>query len=123
MALVDSTIYLVSPAFFQNVLMKDAAFLLAVYSDAITKMHKLMANNQLKNESVEERLLGYLISQTTSRIYVTHKDIAFELHSAREVISRKLKEYEQYGWVALGKGKIEIIDILALEKEYRKVKR
>ncbi|MCH4284915.1 MULTISPECIES: Crp/Fnr family transcriptional regulator [Bacillota] len=123
MALVDSTIYLVSPAFFQNVLMKDAAFLLAVYSDAITKMHKLMANNQLKNESVEERLLGYLISQTTSRIYVTHKDIAFELHSAREVISRKLKEYEQYGWVVLGKGKIEIIDILALEKEYRKVKR
>lgn len=123
MALVDSDIYLVPSTMFQNVLMKDANFLLEVYSDAITKMHKLMANNQLKNESVEERLLGYLIAQKTSRIYVTHKDIAFELHSAREVISRKLKEYEQYGWVTLSKGKIEIIDRLSLEKEYRKVKR
>lgn len=123
MALMDSRIYLISPAFFQNVLMKDTDFLRAVYCDAISKMHKLMDNNQLKNESVEERLLGYLIKQPSARMYTTHKDIAFELHSAREVISRKLKEYEQYGWVALGKGKIEIKNCTALENEYRKVKR
>ena len=38
----------------------------------------------------------------------THSQIAVELGSAREVISRILKDFEHYGYVTLGRGRIEV---------------
>ncbi len=43
-------------------------------------------------------------------IEMTHAQIAMELGSAREVISRLLKEFERRGLVALGRGRIEVRD-------------
>ena len=42
--------------------------------------------------------------------------MADELGTAREVVSRQLKRYEQKGWVALGRGHVEISNRAALEK-------
>ena len=39
---------------------------------------------------------------------MTHNDLAFELDSAREVVSRKLKDLERQGYLKLGRGKIQI---------------
>ena len=39
----------------------------------------------------------------------THSELAFELDSAREVVSRKLKELEKEGYINLSRGKIAII--------------
>lgn len=123
MAFIDSTIYMVPSSLFTNVLLKEPVFLQSVYQDAVKKLHLMMKNNELKYMSVEERLLDYLLKQNSSVLYTTHKDIAFMLHSAREVISRKLKEYEQRGWISLKKGKILLLDKEALQTELGKVKR
>ena len=48
-------------------------------------------------------------------IHLTHQALASELGTAREVISRQLKEFERKGWVKLHRGSIEIIDSSALE--------
>ena len=43
-------------------------------------------------------------------IAVTHQDLAEELGTAREVISRLLKGFERQNWVSLRRGHIEIVD-------------
>jgi CRP/FNR family transcriptional regulator len=42
--------------------------------------------------------------------------MADELGTAREVVSRQLKRFEQKGWVQLGRGHVEISNRIALEK-------
>ena len=45
----------------------------------------------------------------------THSEIASDLGSAREVISRTLKKFERYGFIRLHRGWIEITNITALK--------
>ena len=42
--------------------------------------------------------------------------MADELGTAREVVSRQLKRFEQKGWVTLGRGHVELTNRIALEK-------
>ena len=44
----------------------------------------------------------------------THQTLAVELGTAREVISRQLKEFERRGWVALSRGRVAVTDARAL---------
>jgi len=44
----------------------------------------------------------------------THYDLAVELGTAREVISRQLKEFERKGWIMLSRGQVKISDAEAL---------
>ena len=48
---------------------------------------------------------------------MTHEVLATELGTAREVISRLLKELELTGLVRLQRGSIEILDLKALSKK------
>jgi CRP/FNR family transcriptional regulator len=48
-------------------------------------------------------------------IRITHQEIAAELGSSREVISRILEDFSQKGWVEVGRGTVEILDINGLE--------
>ncbi|MGB0659650.1 MAG: Crp/Fnr family transcriptional regulator [Mangrovicoccus sp.] len=48
-------------------------------------------------------------------VKATHADLAKELGTAREVISRQLNEFQRRGWVALRRGVIELLDREALE--------
>lgn len=56
---------------------------------------------------MDRRLAQFLLKQGR-RVYATHQDIAVELGSAREVISRLLKDFERRGWVSLRRGQIEV---------------
>ncbi|HKJ83095.1 MAG TPA: Crp/Fnr family transcriptional regulator [Mariprofundaceae bacterium] len=50
---------------------------------------------------------------------VTHQEIAAELGTAREVVSRVLKDFERHGWLKLHRGKIEILDVEAIKETAR----
>lgn len=64
------------------------------------------------------RLARYLLKQAESgsRINITHQALATELGSAREVISRQLKELERTGMVTLQRGCIQLQDMDALKQ-------
>jgi len=67
----------------------------------------LVGNITFKKTS--DRLKDFLITKTangTYPLYSTHEAIASELGTAREVISRLLKEMEGKGMVSLSRGKI-----------------
>lgn len=62
-------------------------------------------------KSLDERLLYYLKNQTTQlntfQLNITHQEIANDLNSSREVISRLLKKIEQRGDLKLHRNYIE----------------
>lgn len=67
----------------------------------------LVENITFKRTS--DRLMDYIISKTAGGVYpvyATHEKIASDLGTAREVISRLLKEMESKGIVSLSRGKI-----------------
>ena len=63
--------------------------------------------------NMDDRLLKYLKDKTESSgdatINSTHQDIAYELNSSREVISRLLKKLENKGGVKLSRNKVEVL--------------
>lgn len=63
--------------------------------------------------NMDERLLSYLDknveAQGSRTIQTSHQEIAYELNTSREVISRLLKKLEQRGKVKLARNKIEVL--------------
>ena len=65
------------------------------------------------------RLARLLVRQAGSRggvVELTHEQLGAELGTAREVVSRQLKEFERRGFVRLGRGRVEVRDAGALEE-------
>ncbi|MFF0830928.1 helix-turn-helix domain-containing protein [Brevibacillus sp. NPDC003359] len=48
-------------------------------------------------------------TDSRNHLSITHEAISIELGTAREVISRSLKEFEKAGWLQLGRGRIAAI--------------
>lgn len=61
---------------------------------------------------LDERLVTYLKTKATAKdttvLNATHQNIAYDLNSSREVISRLLKQLEKEGRISLGRNKIDI---------------
>lgn len=64
-------------------------------------------------QKLDERLLTYLKKKTKSCqctvLQITHEEIAREMATSREVISRLLKQLERVGYLRLSRNKIEIL--------------
>ncbi len=66
---------------------------------------------------VDVRLARWLISNHTPEgISVSHRELAYELGTAREVISRQLKDFEKRGWLELSRKNIQVLDAGALQR-------
>ena len=81
------------------------------------RLERLMeVQSEISFAKLDIRLAKYLLTNgsVNTPIRTTHQALATELGSAREVISRQLKEFENRGWVQLNRGKIEIINHDAL---------
>lgn len=61
-------------------------------------------------QKMDERLESYLqqqVKQFGNTLLLTHQEIATDLNTSREVISRLLKKMEHSGWIALNRNAIE----------------
>jgi len=67
---------------------------------------------------MDQRVAQYLLqsNQPLKNIQLTHQQIADDLGSAREVISRILKDFEHNQWIQLTRGRISIDDPVNLEQ-------
>lgn len=101
-----------------NQLMIDSAvfrrFVMTNYGVLISDLIVLL--DEVAFHSLDARLAKLLLDAKNSTISRTHQLMADELGTAREVVSRQLKRFEQKSWVALGRGHVEINDRAALEK-------
>ena len=66
---------------------------------------------------MDVRLASLLLKQAdvNRAIHLTHDELATELGTAREVVSRLLKEFERSGALHLGRGHVTIVDPSMLE--------
>ena len=60
--------------------------------------------------------LARLLAATAAPITLTHQQIAGELGTAREVVSRHLKAFERRGLVRLGRGTVDVVDRPGLDR-------
>lgn len=109
-AIQDSEVCIIPLDIVKLYFIKDEEFLLYIYEDLHKKFNTVIENKEeIMHESLETRLVKLLISKKSSIIYATHSEIAFEIDSAREVVSRKLKGIEKMGYIRLERGKIIIL--------------
>jgi CRP/FNR family transcriptional regulator len=68
---------------------------------------------QIALESIDQRLSRFLLKSANQQnmVTATHQEIAIEIGSAREVVSRHLKMLEKQKVIKLHRGKLELIDI------------
>jgi CRP/FNR family transcriptional regulator len=105
---------------FRALIEEDAAFrdlALGTFSRRIIELVEVI--DELLLHRVDLRVAGWLAERAatgTVSIATTHQTIAAELGTAREVVSRILKEFERRGWLTLTRGAIQLLNPAALRR-------
>lgn len=91
-------------------------FVMGNYGDLISNLIVLV--DEVAFHALEARLARQLLENAGAGLAVerTHQQLADELGTAREVISRQLKSFEHMGLVSLGRGKLVLQKKDALER-------
>lgn len=92
-------------------------FIYKQFIQRINAVTNLLENIAFKPISYRlAHLLFNYVNEETATLMITHDQLAVELGTAREVISRTLKDFQNRGILSLSRGKISLVDRLALEK-------
>ncbi|AFA47304.1 Crp/Fnr family transcriptional regulator [Acetobacterium woodii] len=115
----DCEIILINSAIFQKICNENIYAENFSYKAAIDRFSDVMwAMQQILFMSFDKRLTIFLLDEVartgSNTIVMTHEQIAKYIGSAREVVSRMLKYFENEGYVHLSRGKIEVIDKVQL---------
>ena len=89
-------------------------FVLDDYATLLTSILSLV--DEVAFSSLDQRLAQTLLAQADQAGVVakTHQQLAADVGSVREVISRQLSEWERAGWIRTARGSIQIVDRAAL---------
>lgn len=89
-------------------------FVLGSFSRRIMDLCRLV--DEVAFQRLDIRLAGRLLELAGDKpsLTLTHQELAGELGTAREVVSRQLHEMQRRGWIVSGRGHIEIRDPEAL---------
>jgi CRP/FNR family transcriptional regulator len=89
-------------------------FIFTAYSRRITDLFQVIED--IAFQRVDIRLAQKLVDleRGTGAIKATHQQLAAELGTAREVVSRQLGEFQRRGWIRQSRGTIELLDLVGL---------
>lgn len=110
-ALTDATVLSIPLTFMEQWMGKYKSwyqFVISSYRDHFEELLKTV--DAIAFTNMDERLEHYLKKQVEklgTNLKMTHQDIANDLNSSREVISRLLKKMEAKGWVIIDRNSIE----------------
>jgi CRP/FNR family transcriptional regulator len=109
--------YLVPGEIFRDWLGRNPVFRTYIFGLLANQLSMVMTLvEEVAFKRMDRRLAEYLLSERATppgsqgAVHATHEQIAVELGSAREVVSRLLKEFERRGAVALHRGRVELAD-------------
>ncbi len=91
-------------------------FVFFAFSKRITDLFLMI--DEVAFQRIDVRLAQKLqeLAQGMPEVQTTHQQLAAELGSAREVISRQLQEFQRRGWITQTRGTIALTDPDALAK-------
>jgi CRP/FNR family transcriptional regulator, anaerobic regulatory protein len=90
-------------------------FVFDLLSDRLSSVIEIV--EEVAFRRMDERLATFLsqrLGQSDS-IKITHQEIAAELGSSREVISRILEDFSEFGMISVSRGTIKLLDREALQ--------
>jgi len=91
-------------------------FVFTAFSRRVTNLFRVI--EEVAFSRIDVRLAQKLLelARTDGHISATHQELANELGSAREVISRQLNEFQRRGWIKVARGMVDITDVAALSR-------
>jgi|RhiMetdeSRZDD1v2_1073273.scaffolds.fasta_scaffold29780_5 CRP/FNR family transcriptional regulator, anaerobic regulatory protein len=110
-ALTDSTILIIPLEFMEKWMIKYKSWYQFVITSYRNRFQELLKTiDAIAFNSMDERLEFYLKNQVNKmgrNLKITHQEIANDLNSSREVISRLLKKMEAKNWLIIHRNSIE----------------
>ena len=115
-ALSDTSLINIDVNFLQLLAEKYPSVKIYVYEISSTRYTKVLKKMQdILFLSVEKRLAIKLLDeyelQNSIVLRITHDDIAKDIGSVREVVSRSLKQFQKHDIVKLSRASVELIDL------------
>lgn len=92
------------------------AFVFEAYSKRFTDLFLVIEETAFKRMDIRVAQKLWELKDDRCVLHLTHQQLAIELGTAREVISRQLKVFERRGWLTLGRGVIELCDQGAIKR-------
>jgi CRP/FNR family transcriptional regulator len=116
--IAETTVILLAlpPALFHRLLAEHKPFrdyVFGLFSERLADLMTLV--EAVTFHKLDQRLAALLLGKG-ELVRATHQALADELGSVREMVSRLLSNFEDRGWVALGREQIRIIDAAALRR-------
>ncbi len=116
----DSSIWIIPTYMYKELV--EASLPMANYINDIMAAHfseVMWLMEQIMWKSFDKRLAAFLLEESaleeTDRLSITHEKIANHLGTAREVVTRMLRYFQNEGLVSLTRGTVEITDRKGLE--------
>ncbi len=95
------------------------AFVFAGFSERLAAMMQRTA--ELATHTVDQRLAAALLAHSDNAagdvIELTHQQLAIEIGTVREVVSRRLSAFEKIGFVSRQRGQVQILDTAGLMQQ------
>ena len=88
-------------------------FIFQLFAERMADLMRLV--EEVAFRKLDQRLAALLLGKGRV-VRATHQQLADELGSVREMVSRLLKGFAEQGWVALGREQIEIRDAASLRR-------
>jgi len=90
-------------------------FVFGLISRRLTEVITVLEN--VTFQSMNVRVAAYLVDMAHKgpTLNITHHEIAADLGTSREVVSRTLKDFDKQGWISMGRGELTIEDLPQLQ--------
>jgi len=100
---------------FRGLLSSDPRFQELVFRGFAARVGELTeVIDDLLEHRTDLRLARWLARHGEIALHMTQQEVAQELGTAREVVSRTLKSFETRGWIDIGRGSVAITNSVAL---------
>ena len=111
----DAKLWIIPPEFYKKLMEESAA--VANYTNQLisSRFSEVMwLLEQIMWKSFDQRLADFLLEESnlegTDVLRLTHEKIANHLGTAREVVTRMLRYFQDEGMVRLSRGAVELVD-------------
>ncbi len=88
-------------------------FVFSLFAERIAELMQLV--EEVAFRKLDQRLAALLLGKGRT-LHITHQQLADELGSVREMVTRLLKGFAEQGLVALGREQVEILDAAGLRR-------
>jgi CRP/FNR family transcriptional regulator len=115
-ALESSSGVCISRQLFVQLVLESKAIRSSLFNSYAEGLFRFMALiREVSFQQIDQRLAANLVKRG-DRIMITHQQLADELGSVREVVSRILRDFEERGFLRRERRHIQILDRAALEE-------